>query len=231
MVRDGQIDYLACFRQYLNGMVVKLPSATSPSRFQRKEENKARETDGNHPWDYGYVKDRTAAQPYWLNSTLPKEDASQRGAEDSNGEAPSPGMKPSHSALALGTVRHSDKVPMNTGGEAVSDAGRVAMLRGIDKTVVGTCNKCNRALLPIWRELRGEFKRCQDPKARGTIAVPVFQRVLESFGVRLAGAELTGLAKAFGPKGRKAAGNAIKFDDFMRICLVSSPAACRAAGM
>jgi len=130
----------------------------------------------------------------------------------------------------MSSVQKGEMTTLSHGGDAISDAARVGMLRGLDKAVIGTCLKCNRVFLPIWRELRGEFKRNQHGTEKGYIASSTFSNVLEAFGVRLAGSEISGLSKAFGPKG-KSKGAAIKFDDFMRVCLVASPDVCRAAGM
>jgi Ca2+-binding EF-hand superfamily protein len=232
-VRDGQVDYLSCFRTYLNGIVQKLPPADSPSKFSKSRSNVRRETDGNHPWDYGYAKDRESHQPYWLNSTLPKSEGDLRFKDGTHIHGPN--GNPVSDSLTLrkrGDIMAA--VTMNTtkqlnslGNESVSDAARVGMLRGLPSAVVGTCKKCNRIFLPIWRDLRTEFKRRQETNKRGVISVVNFNQILNDFGVRLAGTEVTALQKAFG----KGTNGGVKFDDFMRICLVSTADVCRAAGM
>ena len=148
------------------------------------------------------------------------------------GEAPSAEQRRTRmqNSGSMGSVAKGSMTTLSHGGDAISDAARVGLLRGLDKATIGTCLKCNRVLLPIWRQLRGEFKRHQEGNNRGFITAPTFVQVLDSFGVKLAGSEVRGLVSAFGPKGHGTVGNAVKFDDFMRICLVASPDVCRAAG-
>jgi hypothetical protein len=216
----------------------QLPNPNSPSKFKGKGSSAARENDGAHPWDFGYIKERAKNQPYWLNSTIPKELGDERFKTGTHvhlpgGEIPSAEQRRTRLQISgnMGTVAKGSMATLSHGGDAISDAARVGLLRGLDKATIGTCLKCNRVLLPIWRQLRSEFKRHQESNARGFITAPTLVQVLESFGVKLAGSEVKGLVAAFGPKGRGAAvGNAVKFDDFMRICLVASPDVCRAAG-
>ena len=104
---------------------------------------------------------------------------------------------------------------------AVSESSRVGLLNKFEPQVVGILRKCNKVLSPIWRQLRQELKHYGEVQMKGYISTPNFVRVMASCGIDLDKKEVAVLSPAFSGE-RKNAGF-IKFDDFMRAALVSSP--------
>jgi len=182
LVRDGQVDYLSCFRTFLNGMTLKLPNANFPKKLGKSRSG------------VGFEESDSLAA---FRKSLPD-------------------LSPSR----------NPPTAMTTESNAVSDAARASMLGRYPPAAVGVCRKCNRIFLPIWRNLRNEFKRLQMKEKRGFISHELFASVMDTFGVRLSGYELQAIGKAFG-----SGSSGVKFDEFMRICLVSTPEVCRQAGL
>ena len=83
-----------------------------------------------------------------------------------------------------------------------------------DPKLVMIFNRFLPNLMNIWREVRSEFKRNQS--SNGLIKPANFVEVLNSAGINLPSDEFKVIIKTF-----NRSGNGIKFDDFLRTCLVS----------
>jgi hypothetical protein len=124
MVADGKVDYLTCFRNYLNELIGIMPSMTS--EFKRKEGHQAREFRGNHPWEFDYDKtsrqlqssDKKSAAPYWSKASQLKQNI--------------PGIV-SKSRPATAVLKASKSTA------DLSDSDRASILSKYDPRVVGIC--------------------------------------------------------------------------------------------
>ena len=101
----------------------------------------------------------------------------------------------------------------------LSNSDRSAILSKYDPRAVSVCAKCHEIFFPIWRAVRNEFKRAQISSKYGCILVNPFLAILYHFGLRLSSSEIGVLSRTFREPGSTV--DVIKYDDFLRICLVS----------
>ena len=104
---------------------------------------------------------------------------------------------------------------------AVSESSRVGLLNKFEPQVVGILRRCNKVLSPIWRKLRQDLKHYSEIQMKGYISTPNFVMVMASCGIDLNKKDVAVLSPAF--CGERKNTGFIKFDDFMRAALVSSP--------
>jgi len=66
-IREGYVDYLSCFRNYLNEMISVMPA--NFSEYTLKQAHPVRSKVGVHPWDFAYNRDAVVHSkpqaPYW----------------------------------------------------------------------------------------------------------------------------------------------------------------------
>ena len=202
--RDGLVDYLSCFRNYLNELIAIMPS--SVSELKLKPATKSRMTRGNHPWDFEYTREAPRydmpTTPYWQSASLLKTPEMAKSAPFAITNRPKSAVERSRSSMDL------------------SDQDRTAILQKYDPRVVLVCAKCHDAFLPIWRSIRNEFKRCQINSKNGCILASTFLAVLEHFGIRLSSTEMGLVMRAFRELGTLQA-DVVRYDDFLRVCLVA----------
>ena len=97
---------------------------------------------------------------------------------------------------------------------SLSEKNKNDILMKYDPKLVMIFNRFLPNLMNIWREVRSEFKRNQS--SNGLIKPANFVEVLNSAGINLPSDEFKVIIKTF-----NRSGNGIKYDDFLRTCLVS----------
>ena len=115
------------------------------------------------------------------------------------------------------------------GKNLVSDATWKPLMH-YDRAAI--CPKCNQYFPfnnisnnnKLVKTIRNEFKRAQINSKNGCILASTFLAILEHFGVRLSSSELAIIARSFREFGTLQA-DVIKYDEFLRVCLVSKPIA------
>lgn len=143
-----------------------------------------------HPWEFDYQKGRDKLQPYWSSATNLPRE-----------------VHADHNTLSMTHKAQS------TG---LSTTEKEALLNMYSANVLHICRKCYIAFITVWRELRNELKRNQISSAKGCIDGTLFADILIHFNAKLSNIELGALIRSF----RGQVENSIKFDEFLRVCLV-----------
>lgn len=220
ITKPNMVDYLTCFRSYLNELISIMPS--KESRHVPKLATPSRSTQGQHPWDFSYERvaptRNNRGTPYWARSQNRKPLERDRPS--------TPGLTVSSSIKSLNSsTRPKSAGPSFSRSKSqstLSDDERQNILRNYDNRTVAVCSKCHDVFLPIWRSIRNEFKRTQINSKNGCILASTFLAILDHFGVRLSSFELGIIARSFREFGTLQA-DVIKYDEFLRVCLVAKP--------
>ena len=201
-VRDGNVDYLTCFRNYLNEIISQMP--TKKADFTLQEKSKPRDSGALHPWEFGYTRERKQINPYWQKATMPKPETAPMQLS----------IGSSFSTVELKKVASTTSM-----GYTLSDSDREIILAKYEPKIISICAKCNEVFMPIWRAVRNEFKRSQINGHKGCVITPVFCAILEHFGVKLSATAMGTVTRAFRSTGMLQ--DVVKYDEFLRVCLVS----------
>ena len=189
---QGLVDYLSCFRTFLNDMVGTMTQSKSQVAFNESELKKnslVRDKGALHPWEFTQGKNKSG--PYWKQAITDK-----RAPPPEVVVVPPPNKKSA-----------SELTPQE----------RQALISKYSDPVLQTCSKCYKYFLPVWRDVRNDFKKGQISSQRGSILTTNFYLVLGHYGVKLSKNEMEGLVKGFRGLGMQ---DVVQFDEFLRICLL-----------
>lgn len=192
---SGLVDYLSCFRNYLHDMVGNEPPSNTINAFKRAEKSKSKELKALHPWEFDYHREKHDV-PYWRSaSSLPRE---------INLNPQAPVIVPTPDQKLATDLTSTEKA---------------ALLSQYDAGVLSVCGQCYSEFVPIWRNLRNEFKRGQITSQRGSILTVNFLAILEHYGVTksISKSSLGSIVRAFRGLGMQ---DVVKYDEFLRVCLL-----------
>lgn len=210
-VRGEFVDYLSCFRNFLGEVIAMMPFSTN--EFKALEMTKSRDVVGGHPWDYGYTRERKQLKPYWAAASAPRPETT-------------PMRLSIPSSAFTGTAKSTKNNLTDLTGSTLSSTFRLtgndrdSILAKYDPRVVGICKKCHPIFLPVWRNVRNEFKRADMNDSKGSVTPGDFLRILEHFGVKFSAIELGALTHVFRSRVANVQ-DGVKYDEFLRVCLVS----------
>lgn len=188
---QGLIDYLSCFRTYLNDMVGSMTQSKSQVAFNESELKKnslVRDKGALHPWEFSQGKTKNI--PYWKQVSSKKEPSAE-----------------------IIVVPPASKKSANE----LNPQEKQALISKYSDPVLQTCSKCYKYFLPVWRDVRNDFKRGQISSQKGSILTTNFYLVLGHYGVKLSKNEMEGLVKRFRGLGMQ---DVVQFDEFLRVCLL-----------
>ena len=197
---SGLGNYLHLFRSYLNESSASLGKSQSAiNMFKSTDLAKSGELKPIHPvhpWDYGYERTKHPAHPYWHQAnTMPR--LEMKPSVQSTTPVPPPNEK------AAGDLTSSEKE---------------ALLAQYNSKILDLCHKCYGMLAPIWRPLRNQFKKEQIASQRGSILTAHFLNILETNGIALNKSELAAIVRVFRGLGMQ---DVVKYDEFLRVCMLS----------
>ncbi len=195
-ISGGLVEYMSCFRNYLNGMVKSLSTTTlsaSNSRSSFTDTEKKKFESLNHPWDFDYKREKHPVYPYWKSAASLHRDV-------------------------ISEVKPVVPSALEKSASLLTPAEKDALLQKYDEKVLNSCSKCCVAFQPIWRDLRNDFKRGQINSSKGCILATNFVAILQHYGVKLTKSELSGLLTSFRGLGMQA--DVVRFDEFLRVCLL-----------
>ena len=189
----GLIDYISCFRNYLNDIASNMASSTSASTFKASSMSASRNLKGQHPWEFKYTREKRDAKPYWKQAcTNPREGA------------------------AFG--RRSVSTDMISSG-MIDEAAKKELLSKYEPRLITICTRCPALLGPIYKELKTEFKRARHDVSKNEVLTPKFWAVMQSFNIDLTSGEMGVLARAFRAKGMP---ESVKYEEFLNMCKLIS---------
>jgi Ca2+-binding EF-hand superfamily protein len=194
-ITSGLVDYLSCFRNYLHDMVGNEPPSNTINAFKRAEKSKSKDLRALHPWEFGYHREKHDV-PYWRSaSSLPREI----------------NLNP-HPPVIVPT-------PDQKLATDLTSTEKAALLSQYDAGVLSVCGQCYSEFVPIWRNLRNEFKRGQITSQRGSILTVNFLAILEHYGVTksISKSSIGSIVRAFRGLGMQ---DVVKYDEFLRVCLL-----------
>ena len=203
-VADGKVDYMACFRKYLTGDAHTQSTTTTPTasttnikakiKVKLDEDHTStanRSLCAHHPWEFDYKRDKSK-NPYWaVASSLPRE------------------IQPIHSI--------HPPLQLSTNSNALNNYERNNLKNLYPANVLLICSKCYQTFLPIWRDLRTEFKRSQVSTHKGYILNKTFIGILQHFDVKLSKTEIGTILRVFRGLSMQ---DVVNFDEFLRVCLL-----------
>jgi len=195
---DGLIDYLACFRTYLNGMVGSTkPLNTSSARDDSAagSPHKSKSTGALHPWEFSYPKrEKHQDHPYWsvASSATRQIQTAHAGSFD----VPS---------------------ALEKNASSLSQQEKEQLIAKYDAATLNICSKCYVSFLPYMRDIKNEFKRAQVQSQKGCIVFDHFKAILEKFEIKLSNTEMGNISRSFRGLGMP---DVIRYDEFLRVCLV-----------
>jgi Ca2+-binding EF-hand superfamily protein len=192
---NGLMDYLTCFREMVlrdNNRTAGLKSSSSSSLMIKPNQ---KELFALHPWEFDYKKG--SKNPYWQQATsLAREVNVEPNLSTSSVTIPSSNDK---------TVSH------------LKENEKSAILSQYSDQILQLCSRSYEAFIPVWRELRNEFKKNQIVSQRGTIVTEKFLEILERHQVNLKKNDLGLIIRAFRGLGMQ---DVVKFDEYLRVCLL-----------
>jgi Ca2+-binding EF-hand superfamily protein len=189
---QGLVDYLSCFRTYLNDMVGSMSQSKSQVAFNESELKKnplVRDKGALHPWEFSQGKTKTG--PYWKQAITDKREP-----------PPEPIVVPP---------------PNKKSANELTPQEKQALMGKYSDSVLQTCNKCCKYFLPVWRDVRNDFKKGQISSQRGSILTTNFYLILDHYGVKLGKNDMEGLVRGFRGLGMQ---DVVQFDEFLRVCLL-----------
>ena len=191
----GLIDYISCFRNYLNDVAVNMAVSNPESTFRAVSMSSSRDLKGQHPWEFKYSREKRDSKPYWKNACgNPRENGSTFGRK-------------SFSATDLvkkGQIDEEDKQ---------------VLLSKYEPRLINICMKCPALLSPIYKELKTEFKRARHDINKNEVLTQKFWAVMQSFNIDLTSGEMGVLARAFRAKGMP---ESVKYEEFLNMCKLVS---------
>lgn len=207
-ISSGLVNYLLCFRSYLGDLAAsKTIKATQAAEeeadtIRRSPPKQLKPLNGStHPWEFDYERSPAGAAkaPYW------------KGLQAKNMEKWKKDM-----ALQTSYVPPPNETLTIRGGE------KEILLNTYSAEVQEVCTRCYRLITHNWRTLRNEFKKAQVPSIRGSINAVPFISILEKNSVMIDKNDLKVILRTFREPG---GGDVIRFDEFIRACLVKKDSA------
>ena len=192
---NGLMDYLTCFREMVlrdNNRTAGLRSSSSSSLNIKPNQ---KELHALHPWEFDYKKG--SKNPYWQQAT-------SLAREVKN--------EPNLSTSSITIPLSNDKSISH-----LKDNEKSAILSQYSDQILQLCSRSYDAFIPVWRELRNEFKKNQIISQRGTIVTEKFLEILERHQVNLKKNDLGLIIRAFRGLGMQ---DVVKFDEYLRVCLL-----------
>ena len=191
----GLVDYVTCFRNFLNDIACNMALSTNASTFRASTSNASRPLKGQHPWEFHYTREKKETKPYWkLACTDPRLDTSND---------PSRFSRKTFSATDL------------LASGAIDERQKEKLLKKYEPRVISICTKCPALLQPIYKELKTEFKRARHDINKNEILTPKFFAVMQEFNIDLTSGEMGVLARAFRAKGMP---ECVKYEEFLDLC-------------
>lgn len=193
---DGLVDYVSCFRNYLNDLASNMAKSTSESTFKAPTMTASRELKHMHPWEFNYKRKERDALPYWKQAcSRPKKDFVAELNEKSLY-----GRSGHKSAAFLATQASLDAETKET------------LLKKYEPKLLHVCRRCTEFLMPLVKDLRNEFKRARHVPGKDEVLIPKFLAILHSFNIDLTSGEMGTIARAFRGKGMP---EAVMYEDFL----------------
>jgi len=197
MISNGNINYLLCFRSYLNDLTnsnatlsMMSSSLVSPKKLDSDLAQSIADSHHNHPWEFDYKVNKHRDVPYWQNSNAaPKNMAAWRSL----------------------VLDRPNKLSLNS---------QIQYLEENKPELLALLVKLGQLLQPKWRALKNTLKRAQIKLMPGSIMLTHFINILESFEVSLRSSEVSILMREFRGKGFA---DVLKFDEVLLSIHRASP--------
>lgn len=194
---NGLVDYLACFRTFLNGMVNSIPKATKKgenSLILTSPVKTQKQLGALHPWEFDYKREFKQDQPYWQSaSSLPRD---VLNAVKLPADIPSASEKPASN---------------------LSMTEKELLLKKFEASALNTCSKCYKSFHANLKDIINDFKRRQIISQKGCIMSDGFREVLGLYDVKISKAEMGNLVRIFRGFGMP---DVVRYDEFLRVCLI-----------
>ena len=120
-------------------------------------------------------------------------------------------------ASQLKPIDPSTLSPQKQRSKKLNDANRDKILCKYDEKTLDLCRRCHDVMIPMWRNVRNEFKRLQTKK--GQMGIVVFSEMMKNLNLRMCTDDVTHLGNIFKGEGKFS----ISYDEFLRVVLVSKP--------
>jgi hypothetical protein len=201
-IQNGQVDYLCCFREFLNDLAGTDNRKPLTKALPLPEVCHSREIRPSHPWHFHYTRDSSKSHenPYWRMvqsmGSLPVSEIEKKRAQSQPVVVPPP-FKKSASLL--------------------TDTERNALISQYAHHVLVLCSRAFSIFLPNWKAMRNELLRLQVTNQRGTITAERFQDILEHYGVRMSKKDWSIMIRSFRGIGQL---DVVKYDEFLRVCML-----------
>lgn len=200
---NGLVDYITCFRNYLNDMAANMSMKTLESTFTATALTQSRDLKGQHPWEFSYSRDKRDAPPYWKQAcTKPRGDYVDHI------------VNPQKYGRGK-TVTATDILTI--GG--FSEEAKKNLMKNYEPRLINICAKCPALLGPIMKELKTEFKRARHDPKKNEVLTAKFFAVMQSFNIDLSHGEMGAIARAFRAKGMP---ESVKYEEFLNFCKLVS---------
>jgi Ca2+-binding EF-hand superfamily protein len=199
---NGLIDYITCFRNYLNDMAANMSVKTMESTFKAATMTQSRDLKGQHPWEFSYSRDKRDAPPYWKQAcTKPRTDYVDH-------------IKNPQKYGRGKTVTATDIL-----SNGFSEEAKKNLLKNYEPRLINICAKCPSLLGPIMKDLKTEFKRARHDPKKDEVLTAKFFAVMQSFNIDLSNGEMGAIARAFRAKGMP---ESVKYEEFINFCKLVS---------
>lgn len=196
----GLIDYISCFRNYLNDMASTMALKTNESAFQQIPQTSTRDLKGQHPWEFGYTREKDS-MPYWkLACRKPRLDYAER----------------INNPHRFGNGRSLSATTLLNDG-IINEETKKYLLKQYEPRLINICSKCPTLLGPILKDLKNEFKKARHDVKKNEVLTPKFFSVMQSFNIDLSNGEMGAIARAFRAKGMP---ESVKYEEFLDFCKI-----------
>lgn len=199
----GLVDYVTCFRNYLNDMASNMAVKTEESTFKMAPMTASRELKGQHPWEFSYTREKKDTVPYWKQ-------ACRKPRLDYADQINNP-QRYGRGRAVTATALLSDP--------GMNEEAKKHLLKQYEPRVIHICSKCPGLLQPILKDLKNEFKRARHDVKKNEVLTPKFFAVMQSFNIDLSNGEMGAIARAFRAKGMP---ESVKYEEFLNFCKVVS---------
>ena len=199
---NGLIDYITCFRNYLNDMASNMSVSNLQSTFTATALTQSRTLKGQHPGEFSYSREKREGAPYWKQAcTKPRADYVDH---INNPQKYGRGK----------TVTATDILD-----KGFSEEAKKNLLKNYEPRLINICAKCPALLGPIMKDLKTEFKRARHDPKKNEVLTAKFFAVMQSFNIDLSHGEMGAVARAFRAKGMP---ESVKFEEFLNFCKLVS---------
>jgi len=210
----SEVDYLSCFRKFLNDLAHTEEPAKNTNPFIIQGNQSTRSLKAQHPWEFDYQRNDTYAGvpriPFFKNNTSQPKDIQQTTRPSTiSGLPPLSPTVPSMDGTMTSFTQDFEMI------------NKEAILKKYSSKTIAACYRCYEKLLPNWRALRQDLKKNQLVKEKNCVDAATFLQILEKYGLRISKKDLGYMIRTFRLSPTE---DAVKYDDFLRVCIVSKSA-------